>query len=68
MRRIQDEADAGKIGSIIKKIMAKSSSFSMEVLYGQDGNISDPIEIARIVTEFFQAWFNSDQDDDARDT
>ncbi len=68
MRRIQDEADAGKIGTMLKKIMAKSSSFSMEVLYGQDGNTTDPIEIARIVTEFFQAWFNSDHDDDARDT
>ena len=53
MRLIQDEACARKIGSMLKKIMAKSSSFSMEVLYGQNGNTTDPLEIARIVTEFF---------------
>ena len=53
MRLIQDEACARKIESMLKKIMAKSSSFSMEVLYGQNGNTTDPLEIARIVTEFF---------------
>ena len=53
MRLIQDEACARKIGSMLKKIMAKSSSFSMEVLYGQNGNTTDPLEIARIVTELF---------------
>jgi hypothetical protein len=65
---MQDEADAGKIGSVLKRIMAKSSSFSLEVLYGQNGNTTDPLEIAKTVTEFFQAWFNSDHDDDERDS
>ena len=68
MRRMQDEADAGKIGGVLKRIMAKSSSFSLEVLYGQSGNTTDPLEIAKTVTEFFKAWFNSDQDDDERDS
>ncbi len=68
MRRMQDEADAGKIGSVLKRIMAKSSSFSLEVLYGKNGNTTDPLEIAKTVTEFFQAWFNFDHDDDERDS
>ena len=67
MRRIQDEADAGKIGAIIKSVMARSSTFSLDIIYGKDDNTIDADEIARIVTEFFALWFNSTDDDDARD-
>ena len=68
MRRMQDAADAGKIGPIIKNIMAKTNSFSMEVLYNEAGNITDADEVARIVTEFFADWFNSSEDDNLRDS
>ena len=37
--------------------MSKSDSFSLDVLYDKDGNITDPDEVARIVTEFFKKWF-----------
>ena len=67
MRRIQDAADAGKIGAMLKGIMAKSNSFSMDVLYGKEGNIVDAVEISRIITDFFQDWFNTSEDDDYRD-
>ena len=32
MRRIQDDADEGKIGAVIRNIMANSKSFSLDVL------------------------------------
>ena len=67
MRRIQDKSDAGKIGAMLKGIMAKSSSFSMDVLYNDQGNIVDTEEISRIVTDFFRDWFNASEDDDLRD-
>ena len=67
MRRIQDAADVGKIGAMLKGIMAKSNSFSMDVLYGKEGNIVDAVEISRIITDFFQAWFNTTEEDDYRD-
>ena len=63
MRRIQDAADAGKIGPMLKSVMAKYNSFSMEVLYNDEGNITDPDEVARIVTEFFKKWFDSSEED-----
>ncbi len=56
MRRIQDAADAGKIGPMLRSIMMKQSSFSMDVLYDKDGNVTDPEEISKIVTEFFRQW------------
>ncbi len=67
MRRIQDAADAGKIGPMLRSIMMKSTAFTMDVLYNQDGNVTDPDEIARIVTEFFKQWFASSTEDDVRD-
>ena len=57
----------GKIGAIIKSVMARSSTFSLDVIYGKEENVVDADEIARIVTEFFALWFNSTDDDDARD-
>ena len=53
MRRIQDAADVGKIGAMLKGIMAKSTAFSMDVLYDKDKNIVDANEISHIITEFF---------------
>ena len=67
MRRIQDAADAGKIGPMLRSIMMKQSSFSMDVIYNQDGNVTDPDDISRIVTEFFKQWFAASTEDDVRD-
>ena len=67
MRRLQDAADAGKIGGVLKRIIAKSKAFSLEALYNEEGTITDPDEVARIVTEFFRLWFNSTTEDDIRD-
>ena len=67
-RRIQDQADAGKIGAMLKGIMAKSSTFSMDVLFNDEGNIVDTEEISRILTGFFKEWFNSSPEDGIRDS
>ena len=67
MRRMQDEADAGRIGPILKRVMAKTSNFSMEVLYHPDGNITDPDEVANIVTTFVETWLSSPDEEDGRD-
>jgi hypothetical protein len=67
MRRIQDDADAGKIGAVIRSIMANSKSFSLEVLYDPAGNVTDSEEISRIVTAFFREWFNASDEDRSRD-
>jgi hypothetical protein len=53
IRRKQDEADAKKIGAIIESVMAWSSTFSLDVIYGKEENVVDADEIAHIVTEFF---------------
>ena len=47
--------------------MAKSKSFSLEVLYNDEGNITDPDKVARIVSEFFKKWFDSSDEDEVRD-
>ena len=39
---------------MLKGIMAKSSSFSLDVLYNDKGNILDTEEISRIITDFFK--------------
>ena len=57
MRRLQDVADAEKIGGVLRRIMAKSKAFSLEALYSEDGTITDPDDVARIVTEFYRLWF-----------
>ncbi len=49
---IQDDADAGKIGAVIRSIMANSKSFSLEVLCDSPGNVTFSDEISRIVTAF----------------
>ena len=71
MRRIQDVRvrvrDAGKIGAAIETVMARSPSFSLDVIYGKEENIVDADEIARIVMEFFALWFNATEDDDSTD-
>ena len=45
----------------------ESKSFSLEVLYNEEGNITDPDELARIVTEFFKKWLDSSNEDEVRD-
>ena len=58
MRKIQDAADKGKIGRIIKQIIGVDKEFSLEVLYNEGENTTDADEIATEVNNIFgQSWF-----------
>jgi hypothetical protein len=58
MRKIQEAADKGKIGRMLKKIIGGSQDFTLEVLYNKDGNTTDCDEIASEVNRMFgQEWF-----------
>ena len=48
MRKIQEAADVGKIGRMLKSIIGGSQDFSLEVLYNKDRNKTDCDEIASL--------------------
>ena len=53
MQKIQEEADAGRIGGVIRNIMGGSSPYTMESIR-QDGEvITDGERITKLITEFF---------------
>ena len=58
MMRIQEQADAGRIGGVINHIMGTSSSFTMESIRQGDEIITDGPRIASLVTAFFAKWFS----------
>ena len=41
VRKIQEEADKGKIGRVLKSIMNEGKDFSLEVIHGEERNITD---------------------------
>ncbi len=57
MCRLQEEADAGKIGGIIKSIMGRPCSFTMESIRQGDDIVTDGKTIAKLITSFFAQWF-----------
>ena len=68
-RKIQEAADKGKIGRVLKSIMKEDKDFSLEVLYGEgeEDNKTDADEIADIVTKHFGRQFDLTADEDAND-
>jgi hypothetical protein len=57
MCRLQEQADSGKIGGIIKNIMGRPSSFTMESIRQGEETITDGKMIAKLITSFFSQWF-----------
>ena len=57
MMKIQEEADAGRIGGVIQHIMGTTSSYTMESIRQGDEIITDGAKIASLVTAFFSKWF-----------
>jgi hypothetical protein len=53
MSRLQEEADAGRIGGAIKNIMGRSQPFTMESIRDGDEVITDGATIAKMITAFF---------------
>jgi hypothetical protein len=67
MRKIQEAADKGKIGRMLKKIIGGSQDFTLEVLYNKDGNTTDCDEIASEVNRMFgQEWFFQTEEERVR--
>ena len=57
-RKIQEAADTGRIGGILRKIIGEDKDFSLEVLYRDGRNVTDANEIAGEVTRVFrEEWF-----------
>ena len=57
-RKIQEAADKGRIGGILRKIIGEEKDFSLEVLYRDGGTVTDADEIAGEVTRVFgEEWF-----------
>ena len=67
MLRVQEAADAGKIGGIIKHIVGQSPSFLIESLRKGDETITDAHTIAKMITSFFANWFSRLPEEHARD-
>ena len=68
-RKIQEAADKGKIGMVLKSIMREDKDFSLEVLYGEgeEPNKTDSDKIAGIVTKHFGGQFDLTAEEDAND-
>ena len=58
MLKIQNEADAGRIGKAIQAIVGRSPSFLMESLRQGDSTITDGHKIHTLITAFFATWFS----------
>ena len=57
MSRLQEDADSGRIGGMIKNIMGRPQPFTMESIRDGDGIITDGATIAKMITAFFSDWF-----------
>jgi hypothetical protein len=67
MSRIQADADAGRIGGVIREIIKKKGGYSMEVIIYGDTCIKDPVKITDNATHFFGEWFERVEKDRVRD-
>ena len=57
MRKMQEAADEGKIGRILKMITSKRPAFSLDCIRVGEKNVTDAEEITKQVTELFREWF-----------
>jgi DNA-binding protein len=61
MMRIQKEADKGKIGLVLKRIIGDRKDFSLETLKSKGRNITDAKEIANELKEHFGNGFSTSE-------
>ena len=57
LNKLQDSADAGRIGGILRDIVGGGETFLMESLRDGDHTVTDGHTIHRIITGFFAKWF-----------
>ena len=58
MCKLQEEADAGRIGGMIKNIMGGSQPFTMESIRHEGKVITDGDSVDKLITSFFAKWFS----------
>ncbi len=67
MNRLQNEADAGRIGGMLKSIVGSDDSFLMESLRDGETTITDGRTIHKLITSFFTKWFARTPSERGRD-
>ena len=67
MRKMQEAADEGKVGKILKMITGNRPPFSLDCIRVGEKNITDATEIKKKVTELFREWFFRAETDAWRD-
>ena len=67
MRKIQEAADEGKIGAILNKITGDKPPFSLDNIKVGEAQVTDKVEITRIITKLFRDWFFRSEHDAWRD-
>ncbi len=67
MKKLQEAADEGKIGAILKKITGDNPPFSRDSIKDGDKQITDKIEITKVITKLFRDWFFRSETDAWRD-
>ena len=58
MSRVQEEADAGRIGGLLKNIMGGTTAFTMESIRNNGVVETDGESISKLITSFFAKWFS----------
>jgi hypothetical protein len=67
MERIQADADAGKIGGVIRDIINRKGGYKMEAIVNEGVCTKDPKEVTNIATDWFMDWFRRSDEDKKRD-
>ena len=67
MRKMQEAADEGRVGALLKHIVGSKPPFSLECIRVGTKNITDAYEITRLVTEWFREWFHRGEKEAWRD-
>ncbi len=57
MGLIQEAADAGRIGGVIRCIVGGKTAFTLESIRDGDETITDGEKVAKTITAFFAKWF-----------
>ena len=63
MRKIQEAADEGKIGAILKEITGDKSPFSLDCIKVGESQVTDKTDITKIITKLFRDWFFRSEED-----
>ena len=67
MHRIQAEADAGRIGGVIREIILKKGGYKMQAIVDEGICTKEPREVTNIATKHFSEWFWRSDEDKQRD-